>query len=55
MRRQRKMQDPWKTLEVGLAAFEPRFKITREQPLVQQRPANTAVRNAAKGKKETRR
>ena len=32
------VDDPWKTLEAGLAAFEPGFVLTREQPPVQQRP-----------------
>lgn len=32
------VQDPWKTLEAGLDAFEPGFVLTREQPAVQQRP-----------------
>jgi len=26
------IDDPWQTLEAGLAAFEPGFEITREQP-----------------------
>jgi len=26
------MNDPWQTLEAGLAAFEPGFVLTREQP-----------------------
>ncbi|KAF0652226.1 SpoVT/AbrB domain-containing protein [Cyanobium sp. Copco_Reservoir_LC18] len=26
------IDDPWQTLEAGLAAFEPGFVITREQP-----------------------
>jgi antitoxin VapB len=26
------LDDPWQTLEAGLAAFEPGFVITREQP-----------------------
>ena len=32
------VDDPWKTLEAGLAAFEPGFVLAREQPPVQQRP-----------------
>ena len=31
------VEDPWKTLEAGLAAFEPGFVLTREQPAVQER------------------
>jgi len=31
------VDDPWQTLEAGLAAFEPDFEITREQPLDQVR------------------
>lgn len=30
------IDDPWATLEAGLAAFEPGFTLTREQP--QQQP-----------------
>ena len=37
------VDDPWKTLEAGLAAFEPGFVLTREQPPVQQRPAIVAA------------
>ena len=29
--------DPWQTLQAGLAAFEPGFVLTREQPDIQQR------------------
>ena len=29
--------DPWQTLQAGLAAFEPGFVLTREQPETQQR------------------
>jgi len=29
--------DPWQTLAAGLAAFEPGFEITREQPMDQVR------------------
>ena len=32
------VDDPWKTLEAGLAAFEPGFLLTREQPPAQRRP-----------------
>jgi antitoxin VapB len=28
------IDDPWQTLEAGLAAFEPGFRLTREQPPV---------------------
>jgi antitoxin VapB len=31
------MEDPWQTLEAGLAAFEPGFQLSREQPEQQQR------------------
>jgi antitoxin VapB len=31
------LDDPWKTLEAGLAAFEPGFVLTREQPETQVR------------------
>ena len=31
------MDDPWQTLEAGLAAFEPGFVLTREQPDTQAR------------------
>ncbi len=33
------IDDPWQTLEAGLAAFEPGFEITREQPEQQIREA----------------
>jgi antitoxin VapB len=33
------IDDPWQTLEAGLAAFEPEFVITREQPEAQIREA----------------
>ncbi len=33
------LDDPWQTMEAGLAAFEPGFAITREQPLTQEREA----------------
>ncbi len=33
------IDDPWQTLEAGLAAFEPEFVITREQPEEQIREA----------------
>lgn len=32
------VDDPWQTLAAGLAAFEPGFEITREQPEEQIRP-----------------
>jgi len=32
------IDDPWQTLEAGLAAFEPGFTLTREQPAEQARP-----------------
>ena len=31
------LDDPWQTLEAGLAAFEPGFSLIREQPEVQPR------------------
>lgn len=31
------IEDPWQTLEAGLAAFEPGFQLNREQPGQQQR------------------
>jgi antitoxin VapB len=31
------MEDPWQTLEAGLAAFEPGFQLSREQPEQQER------------------
>lgn len=31
------VDDPWKTLEAGLAAFEAGFVLTREQPPMQER------------------
>ena len=33
------IDDPWQTLEAGLAAFEPDFVLKREQPEQQQRDA----------------
>ena len=30
------IEDPWQTLEAGLAAFEPGFQLSREQPEQQQ-------------------
>ena len=33
------IDDPWQTLEAGLAAFEPGFVLTREQPKEQIREA----------------
>ena len=35
------IDDPWQTLEAGLAAFEPGFQLTCEQPEQQQRPEIT--------------
>ena len=32
------LDDPWQTLENGLAAFEPGFTLQREQPALQARP-----------------
>ena len=32
------VDDPWQTLQAGLAAFEPDFVLTREQPEAQIRP-----------------
>ena len=40
------LDDPWQTLEAGLAAFEPGFTLTREQPLAQQRPDIDAAADA---------
>ncbi len=31
------VDDPWQTLQAGLAAFEPGFVLTREQPEAEQR------------------
>ena len=31
------VEDPWATLEAGLASFEPGFSIERQQPEVQER------------------
>ncbi|MFY8148570.1 MAG: antitoxin [Prochlorococcaceae cyanobacterium] len=33
------IDDPWQTLEAGLAAFEPDFVLERQQPEQQQRDA----------------
>lgn len=33
------IEDPWQTLEAGLAAFEPGFVLERQQPEQQQRDA----------------
>jgi hypothetical protein len=33
------MDDPWQTMEAGLAAFEPGFELQRDQPDQQTRPA----------------
>ncbi len=32
------IEDPWQSLEAGLAAFEPGFALSREQPEQQHRP-----------------
>ena len=40
------VDDPWKTMEAGLAAFEPGFMLTRDQPAVQQREDIDAVPDA---------
>ena len=41
------LDDPWQTLEAGLAAFEPGFTLTREQPPEQLRLAIDAADAAA--------
>jgi antitoxin VapB len=33
------IEDPWQTMEAGLAAFEPGFELQRQQPDQQSRPA----------------
>lgn len=35
------IEDPWQTLEAGLAAFEPCFQLSREQPEQPPRPVLT--------------
>ncbi|MFM7393671.1 MAG: antitoxin [Cyanobium sp.] len=35
------IDDPWQTLEAGLAAFEPAFQLSREQPEQLPRPELT--------------
>ncbi len=35
------IEDPWQTLEAGLAAFEPGFQLNREQPEQPPRPELT--------------
>jgi antitoxin VapB len=35
------IEDPWQTLEAGLAAFEPGFQLSREQPVQPSRPELT--------------
>jgi len=35
------IEDPWQTLEAGLAAFEPGFHLNREQPEQPPRPELT--------------
>lgn len=44
------VEDPWETMEAGLAAFEPGFVLAREQPATQERavihaaaPADTSA------------
>ena len=37
------LDDPWQTLEEGLAAFEPGFTLQREQPALKARPEIVAV------------
>ncbi len=32
------IEDPWQTMEAGLAALAPGFQLSREQPEQQQRP-----------------
>ena len=45
------IDDPWQTLEAGLAAFEPGFTLTREQPAAQVRPdIDAAAPTAADGR-----
>jgi antitoxin VapB len=48
------LDDPWQMLEAGLAAFEPGFELTREQPPEQQRPAIDAAPAKAKTKAKSR-
>ena len=35
------IEDPWQTMEAGLAAFEPGFQLSREQPEQPPRPELT--------------
>lgn len=49
------IDDPGQTLEAGLAAFEPGFQLTREQPPTQRRPAIDYAAIAAKPKAGLRR
>lgn len=49
------VDDPWETLEAGLDAFEPGFRLTREQPPEQHRAAIAAAHAATKGKRGARR
>ena len=45
------IDDPWQTLEAGLATFEPGFTLTREQPAAQVRPdIDAAAPTAADGR-----
>ena len=43
------LDDPWQTLEEGLAAFEPGFTLQREQPALQGRPDIAAAPSLAAG------
>ena len=43
------LDDPWQTLEEGLAAFEPGFTLQREQPALQARPDIAAAPSLAPG------
>ena len=43
------LDDPWQTLEEGLAACEPGFTLQREQPALQARPAIAAAPSLAPG------
>lgn len=47
------VDDPWATLEAGLAAFEPGFEMTREQPETQIR-AEIRAENRIKARVETK-
>ena len=43
------LDDPWQTLEEGLAAFEPGFTLQREQPVLQPRHEIAAAPSPAPG------